>query len=50
MGNTFSLKRYLVKCSKCGYEWLARTENPERCALCNCKNINQPKQRQLHRS
>lgn len=41
------IKRYLVKCSKCGYEWLARTPNPQRCALCNNPNINQPKVR-LH--
>ena len=40
------LKRYLVKCAKCGYEWLAHTPNPSRCALCNNPNITQPKERQ----
>lgn len=37
--------RYLVKCAKCGYEWLARTPEPKRCALCNNTNINEPKKR-----
>lgn len=42
-------KRYLVKCKKCGYEWLARTEHPTRCALCNNPNIDNPKVRQTLR-
>lgn len=39
------LKRYLVKCVKCGYEWLAHDPNPTRCALCNNPNPNTPKVR-----
>jgi predicted Zn-ribbon and HTH transcriptional regulator len=39
------LKRYLVHCVKCGYEWLAYTPNPTRCALCNCKNISEAKRK-----
>jgi hypothetical protein len=39
------LKRYLVKCVKCGYEWLAYNPNPNWCALCNNPNISQPKTR-----
>lgn len=38
-------KRYLVKCAKCGYEWLAYTPKPARCALCNNPNIDKPKSR-----
>ena len=39
------LKRYFVHCVKCGYEWLAYTPNPARCALCNNPNISQGKVR-----
>ena len=35
-------KRYLVKCAKCGYEWLARDEKPKRCALCHNLNPDIP--------
>jgi rubrerythrin len=37
------IKRYHVTCAKCGYEWMAYTENPVRCALCNNPNIHVPK-------
>jgi rubrerythrin len=33
--NQGGTSRYLVKCQKCGYEWLARRPDPKRCALCN---------------
>lgn len=39
------IKRYFVRCAKCGYEWMARTDKPARCALCNNPNINEPKKR-----
>jgi predicted Zn-ribbon and HTH transcriptional regulator len=39
------LKRYLVHCNKCGYEWLAYKPNPTRCALCNNPNIEKEKVR-----
>lgn len=39
------LKRYMVKCLKCGYEWLAHDPNPSRCALCNNPNPSKPKVR-----
>lgn len=39
------LKRYYVKCVKCGYEWMAHSASPNRCALCNNKHIDRPKLR-----
>jgi len=39
------IKRHHVTCAKCGYEWMAYTENPKRCALCGNPNISQPKTR-----
>lgn len=35
--------RYLVKCEKCGYEWLARTPNPKYCALCGNPHPEKPR-------
>jgi predicted Zn-ribbon and HTH transcriptional regulator len=39
------LKRHHVTCAKCGYEWMAYTEKPVRCALCNNPNIDIPRNR-----
>ena len=42
---TRGLRRYYQKCNICGYEWMAFTKNPIRCALClkpmdNTKDVN----------
>lgn len=42
---TRGLRRYYQKCNICGYEWMAFTKNPIRCALCmkpmdNTKDAN----------
>ena len=44
---TLSLKRYYIKCLKCGYEWMSKSPNPARCALCNNPNPDKPKTRQV---
>ena len=36
------LNRYLVRCVKCGYEWLAYNPQPKRCALCGCLSPDKP--------
>jgi ribosomal protein L37E len=38
-------KRFLVKCQKCGYEWLSFTEHPKRCSFCNNPNPEKPRAR-----
>jgi len=45
MTNAEGFRRYHVKCVKCNWEWMARTPEPERCALCNNPHINKPKVR-----
>lgn len=35
--------RYLVKCLKCGHEWLAQSEHPRYCARCHNPNPEQPR-------
>jgi hypothetical protein len=36
-------QKWVVKCLKCGYVWVARTESPKRCALCNNLNPSEPR-------
>ena len=31
------------KCNKCGYEWVARTENPKECPECKSRDWDKNK-------
>lgn len=33
--------KYIIKCAKCGYEWLSYSPKPKRCA--NCNNVDPSK-------
>lgn len=32
-----------LKCIKCGHEWIARTEKPLKCPMCQSKNWDRKK-------
>lgn len=43
-----AFQRYHVICKKCGYEWMATTSSPKRCAGCNNPNPLEPRKK-FHR-